>query len=415
MEIKGWRGLRNTTSPERFRVGDLEVATDVEIDDTGKMLSRRGQTVVDATPAHSLYSSKAVTLIMHDNVMSRIESDFTFTPIRTLTTSDRVSYDNYAGTIYWSNGTDTGRVFSATPRLWGVVPPSNQPTASASSGNLPAGRYLFALTFLRSDGHESGTGVEGAIDVGPNGGIVFSNIEVSSDPDVTDKIIYLSGTNGETLYRAAVIPNSYVTYGYTGNASDLKVALRTQHAGPPPAGNIVRYFNGTMYVVAGDVVYFSDAYNPELFRIGENFLRFPGQVALFECVKNGIFVATTDIEGDDPETAAMTWYLAGGSPADFDSTIVFDYGAIPNTAAKCTAALITSPEASETTKIGEAIVWTSRHGVCVGYNGGSANNLTESQYSFPYAQRGAGIVRQHRGFVQYLNVLRGSGSANNQS
>jgi hypothetical protein len=378
-------------------------------------LSRLGQTIINSTPSHSLYANASIALLVQAGVMKRIEADGSLTSLLTLSNDDPVSYETVENRVFWSNGTDKGCLVGSAPQEWGITPPSNQPTATAGLGGLPAGRYLYALTFLRSDGQESGTGVAGQVDVGANGGIYFTNLEVSTNQEVYDKILYLSGTNGETLYRAAIIPNQATAYTYSGDATDLKVALRTQFASPPPAGNIVRYFNGILYVVAGDVVYFSDPYNPELFRFADRFLRFPGLVAVFECVKNGIFVATTDIEGEDAESSAMTAYLAGSTPDDFEYSVVADYGAIPGTGTKCAASLLTSPDATEAQRTGDAVVWTSRHGVCVGSNGGAVTNLTELRYSFPSAQRGVGMVRQHRGFVQYVNVLRGAGAANNQS
>jgi hypothetical protein len=97
---------------------------------------------------------------------------------------------------------------------------------------------------------------------------------------------------------------------------------------------------------------------------------------------------------------------------------VFDYGAIPGTGVKTLSAYFDT----KTSDVGNAIedgtpavVWSSRHGACVGFDGGRARNLTEAMYSFPAAQRGAGLVRQARGYVQYLSVLRGSGAANNSN
>jgi hypothetical protein len=352
---------------------------------------------------------------MHGNVLGKLEANLSFTPIQTLSNDSPVSYETVQNDVYWSNGVDLGIIRDSGPTQWGVTPPIAQPVAVAASGGLPAGRYQYALTFLRNDGHESGTGLVGTVDVGANGGIAFNSIEVSTNQLVCDKILYLSGTNGEVLYRVAVIPNAQTTHIYSGNAGDLKVALRTQHASPPPAGNIVRYFNGIMYVVVGDVVYFSEPYNPEIFQMADRFLRFPGLIAMFECVKNGIYVATVDVEGDDQETMGLTAYLSGATPDNFDFSVVADHGAHLGSAAKCRASLLNKVGSEEAQGTGDAVVWSSRHGVFVGLNGGSVSNLTELRYSFPSAQRGVGMVRQHRGFVQYVNVLRGAGSANNQS
>lgn len=416
MEIKKWKGLRNTTSPERFALGDLATALDVEIDNTGRVISRQGFTQVSAVAAHSLYANHGVTLLVEGTVLKAVEANFSRTTIRTLSTSGFVSFETVGDTIYYSNGVDTGIIKGRTPLQWGVTPPIGQPAANPIAGDLPPGRYMYAMTFLRADGHESGTGSAGAIDLPLGGGIQFTGMEVSTNAEVSDKILYLSSPSGEVMYRARIVPNATTTLIYASGALDLTIPLHTQFAGPPPAGKTVRYYNGHMCVVVGDVVYYSDPYNLELFRQESGFLRFPGQVAVFESVNDGIYVATTDLAGDDPETSGATWYLGGARMDALKSIQVFDYGATPGTGTKTLATYfdtVTGDVGGAVDAKAPAVVWASRHGVCVGFDGGQVRNLTEAFYSFPIAQHGAGVVRQARGFVQYLSVLRGSGALNN--
>jgi hypothetical protein len=62
---------------------------------------------------------------------------------------------------------------------------------------------------------------------------------------------------------------------------------------------------------------------------------------------------------------------------------------------------------------GRTAYWTSPRGHCVGTNGGSFKNLTESRFSMPTGQRGCGIVRQTNGINQFLAIVEGSGAPNN--
>lgn len=415
MEIKKWGGLRNTDSTERFKAGDLDAGSNVDVSDSGKLLVRDGMTQVSATPAHSLYANDRVTLLMEGASLKTLVGA-TRTTIATLSTDAPVSYDTYNGVVYASNGVDVFRVVGTRHKPWGVVPPANQPSAVLDTGNLAPGRYLYAMTFLRSDGHESGTGVSGAIDLPLGGGIAFSGMEVSTNIEIDAKILYISSPNGETLYRAAVVLNGQTAASYGGSGEEFGVALTTQHAGPPPPGTMVRSFNGHMYVVQGDTVWFSDPYDLELFRPASSFLRFPGPLAVFESVQGGLFVATVDVLGDDPNTFGATWYLSGMRPDQLASRQVLDYGAVPGTDVKTQAAYFESPREGEVAGEfgGTAVVWTTRHGVVVGFDGGSVKNMTEVRYSFPDAQRGAGMVRQTRGYVQYVVVVRGAGAANNE-
>jgi hypothetical protein len=248
------------------------------------------------------------------------------------------------------------------------------------------------------------------------GGLVFSAIEVSTNPEVTAKMLYLSTPNGEVMYRAAVIPNADTSYTYRSDGLDLTVPLTTQFAGPPPAGDIVRVFNGIGYVVVGDVVYYSDPYNVELYRLGTQFLRFGGTVGMFDSVNTGLYVGTVASSNEDAEGGGLVWFLKGDRPDQFELWQMFDYGVIPGTAVKTDTSYL-EPEEEQAADDGvpakPALLWASAHGICVGFDGGEVKNLTEEKYSFPVAQRGAGLVKQQRGYVQYLAVLQGDGSANN--
>lgn len=418
MEIKKWRGLRNTTSTERFNVGELETAQNVDIDNTGRVMTREGQVQVSSIDQHSLFANHVLTLavLRSTKVLSIVESAFTYTSVRVLTNNNPVSYETSLDNTYYSNGVDLGRFVGRAHTSWGITPPVGQPAAVATSGSLPPGTYMYALTFLRSDGQESGTGIAGSVDLPIGGGIQFTGIEVSTNPDVYDKIVYISGGNGGDLFRAFSLANSVTTTVYRSGGLDLTIPLLTQFAVPPPAGHIVRLYNGRMYVVAGDIVYFSDPYSFELFRPDVNYLRFPIRVAMFEPVNDGIYVGTGDIVGEDTETNGKVWFLSGEA-GSFKSVQLYDYGVTEGSATKTGSAYFESEYSAESE--GEqsdapVVVWANRHGICAGFDGGKVQNYTEAKVSLPSASRGASIVMQTRGFSRYVVSLQGAGEANNK-
>ena len=53
-----FNGLRNDVSSERFDIGDLEVADNIDIDKTGRIARRAGYTSVTAGAAHSLWADR---------------------------------------------------------------------------------------------------------------------------------------------------------------------------------------------------------------------------------------------------------------------------------------------------------------------------------------------------------------------
>lgn len=411
MEIKKFFGLNNKVSPERMNPGELATAVDIDIDNTRRVLSRRGMAVKNATSSHSLFSGDSVAVVVASGALNIVNADFTYTAAKTLISNQPLSYDTLYGVIYYSNGIDKGRLVDGAWSCWGVDIPVGQPVASKTTGSLPPGTYLYALTFLREDGHESGTGVSGSITVGANSGIDFSGIEASSNAEVTFKNLYVSSPNGEVQYLIDTIPNAQTTYSYRGTGLEQSIPLATQHAGPPPAGTIVRIYNGMAYVLVDDTIYYSDPYNLELFRLDRNFLRFQAPVANFDSVNTGLYVSTVDTEGDDAETLGASWYLTGSRPDQMRSQQLFDYGSIPNTCVKTDASYFKTAQIDVEEPANPSLIWATRHGVVVAYDGGLAENLTESHYSYPIAQRGAAMVRRTRGYTQYIATLQGSGDA----
>jgi hypothetical protein len=242
------------------------------------------------------------------------------------------------------------------------------------------------------------------IELATAGGVAFSGMESSTDPVVRAKMVYLSGPNGTELYRALWVPHDADSASYNGGVTGLTERLETQFATPAPAGDVVEIFNGCAFVASGDTVFFSDPYALERFRPRTQHLRFPAAVTMFAAVNDGVFVATRE----------TTWFLEGGHASGFKSREVLDYGAIPGTAAKATVGTLKAlEEAPEGATGGKAVFWTTPRGVCVGVDGGVTANLTERDVSFPAAPRGAGIVRQARGYTQYLAALEGAGVASN--
>lgn len=407
MEIKKFKGLKNTTSPERLAPGELAVAQNLDLDDTKKLQTRAGYVKAASGAYHSLFGDDDVSLVMSGSDLYRLNQDYTTSFLQRLTASARVSYSRQQGTVYLSNGVDALRVFEGRALPWGIRNPVSQPVATTmGAGGLTPGTYMYAMTYRRAIGLEGGTGTAGVVEVTAAGSAIrFSSLESSTDPEVSDKIIYLSGANGTELFQAAVLPNSASVYDYRGDGSDLTARLDTQYVSPAPAGSIVEVYNGCAYVVSGNAVYHSDPYALESFRIRENFLMFPGQVTLFASVNGGIYVATWD----------RTWFLQGGHPkGDMKSQVVFDYGAIPGTAVKTVRGVLKSlAEEEEGAPSSTAVMWSSPHGVCFGTEDGHAINMTERDYAFPSAQRGATMIRQARGYTQFLTSLEGSGVAGN--
>lgn len=401
MEIKVFRGLRNVTSDERFVEGDLALADNLDLDNTGALRSRVKTSLLQAGAYHSLWADGDVCLVVNSsNDLLRVNPDWSLTTLTRLSSGRRVSYARLANQVYLSNGVDSLRIVNGEPLLWGTPRPSAQPAAEAAAGTLPPGSYQYAMTYRRADGQESGTGPAKSIELASSGGIRFTGLESSTDPEVRDKLIYLSGPNGTELFRVLVVPAGETTAVFRGPIEEATIRLETQFASPAPAGDIVEIWNGSTFVANGNLVHYSDPYALERFRLGTQFLQFPGVVTMFAAVNDGIYVSTLE----------KTWFLTGNDPSALKSRELFDYGALPGTATKTVYEDIKAEEGGYS---GKAVFWASPQGACLGLDGGMASNLTEKHFAYTSGQRGSGIVRRARGYTQYLAALEGTGVAGN--
>ncbi len=401
--FKEFDGLRNTTTPERLALSDLQVAENIDIDDAKRISSRKGQTSRLAGSTHSIWSDGQICLAVQGTTLYRVNaltgSTYSLTALRTgLTAGARMSFWSVAGVVYYQNGFQSGVIQAGADRSWGLDIPIGQPVAAAIGGDLPAGRYLYAVTFLRDDGQESGSRASGTIDLTGTAGIGFTSIPVSDDDTVSRKALYLSATNGGVLYRAMVINNDDTAAQYRNAGYDLRLLLNTQFGAPAPIGHMLGYFRGHMLSAQGAVLWRSEPYRHELFMLRRAFNVFPADINLVAPVEDGVFIG-----------ADKTYFLRGTNPDKWSLETVAGYPAIPGTLTYQPAEGGNVMDGLQ----GTVVFWSSPRGHCMGTNGGSFKNLTEARYSYPSAQRGAGILRQSNGMNQYLAVLEGAGSANN--
>lgn len=398
-------GIRNNTPAENFAPEDLQAAVNCDVDNDQGIMTRNGQILRNAGTYHSLspdwIATRGTCLLVDGTTLKRLRATsataYAMDTVRTgLTSGARLSQWLVNDCIYWCNGFETGVVQAGIARTFGIAPPSSQPVAAAIGGGLPAGRYRYAMTFLRNDGQESGTGLAATIDLTGQGGIGFSQIPVSDDPTVTDKAIYVTATNGEVMYQAIVIPNTDTTVNYLNAGYDLRLPLNTQFGCAAPIGHMLAWFKGKMIVAQGNVLWPSVSGRYELFMLDKEFLELESEINMLAPVEDGIFIG-----------ADRTYFMSGlwnGVPI---RTVVAGYPAIPGTLAYEQGDYVGDGIA------GRVAYWSSPRGHCIGANGGQFKNITESRYSFPSGQRGAGIVRQSQGINQYLAVIEGTGVANN--
>lgn len=397
-KMSGFMGKNNVTPTEKCKPNEFQTMTNVDITDTGQIVKRQGDNLLYSGSVHSLFANgingNATCMLFREGTALKSFDTSTngATTLRSgITRTNWMRYLALNNLVYYTDEFITGITDGTTSRSWGLEVPPNQLVLTQTTGLLPTGRYLCSLTYVRNDGQESGAPLASWIDItSDNAGIAISNIPTSSDTTVSYVYIYLSTRNGEVLYKAVSVNNGTTTATYAGHTQEFSQKLTTLQLGPPPAGHIVQYYNGRIYIAKDSAVWYTQPYNYELVDLAHGFLFFPNRVTLFAPVMGGIWVSYKDgktffLEGSDPEKGFVTNWKKDSSVHEG------------------------SQQPTEVTIRGEVMrgwIWTADDGIYLGLDGGHLINKTENRYEPGSATIAVSFNKKTRdGSNQYVSVL----------
>ena len=153
--------------------GFARSAINVDIDNSGNIRNRPLYKKIYTGDCHSTYKRYFV----EEGDLKYLNADNTATTIKAGVGDEPISFTSIAGRIYFSNGVVSGGIVHGNYNGWGLARPPFQPTATArTSGNMFAGDYQIAITWLRK-GEESGAILASRITI-PDGGGVNSKTEI---------------------------------------------------------------------------------------------------------------------------------------------------------------------------------------------------------------------------------------------
>ncbi len=156
---------------------------------------------------------------------------------------------------------------------------------------------------------------------------------------------------------------------------------------PMPAGQLIEWFNGRLYVAREKVIRYSDPMYPGQTHEQKGFTAFAGRITLLRAIRNtGILVSDSH----------KTYLMEGLDAPAMKLRKLCDYPAILGTDAK-----------TDGTKLGgdlsgEVVLWLSREGICLAGEGGTFRAATRKFYWPASTAEGNAIMRETQGFNQYL-------------
>lgn len=383
-------GIRNTLAEERLAPTDLVAADNVDIDDSGRVARRAGRTLLLAGAIHSLWADGDTCLYVKGEAMYRLHADQSSELMALGLSSAPMNYLALGGRVYHSNGDTSGVLEQGYVRGWGIAIDPILVAASVTSGALPAGRYQYAMTWRRSDGQESGTGLATSIVLPDNAGIHFS-WRVPADPDLTEALLYLSAPDGETLYRAVVAHIEAGTSTYTGGA--LALPLATQWYDAPPPGQCLAHYRGRIYIGAGAFLYATTALGYEWCDL-RDFVAVDGAtITMLAALESGLLVGTE----------RGLYFMAGNALAELAASPRGSAPVLGRSLVMADGQTVTGkPELAGR----QVALFATSAGICMADPAGNVANLTQERFAFDYQGAAACGLRVEDALTQYLLFLQ---------
>lgn len=392
-------GIDNVSREDALKPGTLREATNVDLLSGGKVQRRTGRTsIYTGTRLHSLHGF-ADHLVFHENGSIKYMTtagSVLGTLVTGLDSSKVLAFQEVNGELYWSNSETTGRIMpDFTVRVMGLETPSGPVTVTpneAAGVCATSGTYQVSCVFVDQWGRESGATLAAITNTAAES-ISVTNIPQPVSSDITKIALYLTKRDSDVLQHVKDV--TVGTTSATLHVNDPKgKTLATQFCTEMPAGHLLAFVNGRLWVADGNVAFCSEPHNFGLTKLHENFVQFASRITLLAPAGQGEGAGLFVSEGK------RTHFLAGAGPGNQQLLTAYPYGAIEGTMAMVPASRY-GVEYS-----GEVPYWLSTNGgPCIGIPGGSVRPLNENFHATDTYQSGASLFREWKGMRHVLSAL----------
>jgi hypothetical protein len=389
--MEGWaEGLNTILRADSLPTDALRRCVNFDVDDAGKLSLRQGSTKVysGTITKGTLWSSEDFSRTLFVEAGSLFEliewpiGTYTGRLVRTGVGSNRMAYLDLNGRTYYSNGVITGQMEpDGSDIAWGIPGPGTQPNlAQATSGELPAGSYQVATTWISDTGEESGTGLAANIEVVNDGSSILLSDFAPPPLSVAFIRVYVSHGDGVGLYRIADLHPAAPSYEIDKVSNTAAFRLQTQFGMPPPPAEILEYHNGRIYMVNNNILWFTEPLRYGLVKPMKGWIQFPKRITIVKAVDDGIYVCSD-----------RTYWVSGVDTPQFHQREVLPYGGVFGTG-------INLPNF-------DAVAWFSNRGIIFGGENGEVLNIMEDRVAVAEHGYGAMLWREHKGLRQMVANL----------
>jgi len=353
----------------------LRRAENVDIDNSGNLRRRESELLVQAlTDAHSLHLTSATAgYLVRDSVLYAITlPTYAESFAKLLTSNDPVSWLPIGDDLYFSNGTDSGRITQGLFFPLGLPTP-DAPACNAVGGSLTAGTYQVAISY-----YNSVTGEEGGISASSNP-VIAGGLQVALPAETTGAThanVYVSAADGSVPMLARSVALGAATTTFTTPPTQGRES-NGRYEDPLPAGTLFSS-NGRLCSFSGSTVYVGLPFRPGYYLPAEGYIPFPAEVSIAIDNQAGTFIA-----------ADKTYWVPGDLGAvEGALATVLPYGAVPGTA-------FSSPNKSE-------VGWFGVQGFVIGKTSGEVEAPMSDHIDQTPPASGVATIRTTKGYRRVL-------------
>lgn len=351
-------GKNNIAKETSLPEGSLRDAINVDIDNSGKPRLREGYKLLySGINISSLYKN----YFKEGSYLKYLNEDNTADILVTGITN-KIAYTEFNERIYFTDGVTTGILDGKSSYPLSIPTP-------AISGIIPInGSVQIAYAY-----RDITTGEIGGTSIALTDGIA---------PDLAghDLIQYKSNGDDGRLFDIA------------GNLT------QTQFVEPMPAGHIIEYYRGKLYIADGSTLWYSQPYRFGLHKPSEDFFNFPERITICIALDNGIFVI-----------ADKTYYISFNKNEEANMVAVSQSKAVEGTGLKV-------PGTDLNLEIeGEVAYWFAEDGATLGLPDGRVQKLTKDvlAVSNNIDKIGASMLSQYNGIKQIISSMPIGGEISN--
>lgn len=379
-----WKlGVDNRSPSSRISDGCVRDAVNFQPTDAGTFALRPGfKSVYSGASVRAVFPANNGNLLVADggNLVELDPYSRSSSVLCAITPAGAVVAGELNGETFISTAAEMLLHKNGSVKSWRVPSAPDNFAVSIGAGDLLAGLYRLACTFVDGDGRESGVLSPQRVSVADSASMLVTLPEPPAGHSVR---LYAGPANSETLYLQHVGAGQY---GLRVIRDDT-ARLTTLGLAAVPMPTLIDSIGARLILQVGKVVILTRPFHPHLHSPVDDFFQYEGVPAVVLPCGAGLFVCTSN----------NTYFISGAGSEQPSQARVLSYGAVSGTGRKL-------PDGR--------VAWMTRHGIVIGTADGQAVAITNEKFVPRLAERGATGLVNSNGSSVLVTTMQGSSSVN---